>query len=105
MANRISIPSGCSLFSSQQYFFLGYNKIYANSDLLKHWFKVYYNHIVLLDSSMNQIESLGNNLQMTDFVGSNNNSTKSAGVLDDSDRIHLFETLIYDTRSTHVRET
>lgn len=54
---------------------------------------------------MNQIESLGNNLQMTDFVGSNNNSTKSAGVLDDSDRIHLFETLIYDTRSTHVRET
>lgn len=42
---------------------------------------------------------------MTDFVGSNDNSTESACVLDDSDRIHFFETLIYNTRSAHVRET
>lgn len=44
-------------------------------------------------------------LQMADFVGCDNNSTKSASVFDDSNRIHFFETFIYDTSSTHVRKS
>jgi len=44
-------------------------------------------------------------LQVADLVRSDDDTAKSAGILDDSDRIHLFEAFIHDTRPADVRES
>lgn len=44
-------------------------------------------------------------LQMTHFVGSDDDAAKSAGIFDDSDRIDLFETFIHDTCPADVCES
>lgn len=42
---------------------------------------------------------------MTHFVGSDDDAAKSTGILDDSDRIDLFETFIHDACPADVRES
>lgn len=44
-------------------------------------------------------------LQMAYFVRSDDDTAESTSILDDSDRIHFFETLIYDARSANIGES
>lgn len=42
---------------------------------------------------------------MADLVRSDDDTAESAGIFDDSNRIHLLEALIHDTRPADVRES
>lgn len=47
----------------------------------------------------------GGCLQVADLVRSDDDTAESAGIFDDSDRIHLLEALIHDARPADVRES
>lgn len=44
-------------------------------------------------------------LQMSDFVGSNNDTGEATGIFNNGDRIHLLESLVHDASTADVRET
>lgn len=44
-------------------------------------------------------------LQVADFVRGDDDTAESTGILDNSDRVHLLETLIHHARPADVRES
>lgn len=45
------------------------------------------------------------NLQMSNFVGGNNDTGEATCVFDDSNRVDLFKSLIHHARASNVRES
>lgn len=45
------------------------------------------------------------NLQMSDFMGGDDNAAEAAGVLDDGHAVHLLETLVHHAGAADVRES
>lgn len=45
------------------------------------------------------------NLQMANFVGSNDNPAEATCILDNGDTVYLFQSLVNHTRSADIRES